>query len=416
MKIVNDILDSSVVDALKNNQLAVLKSDTIYGIFAKALNLDAYKNLIKTRPKTEGKYYIVLISNIKQISSLGIDYQQLAIAKKFWPGPITFVLSSSNQQFSYLANKDCEIGLRIPANKKLRDLLKATGPLLAPSCNPESKPPATNIKQAIEYFKDGVSVYVDSGEVPLNQPASTVIGFNSGKLHLLREGAVKFSKIQEKLRALPAANTPYKKRKLYKFEQFKKLLNCFEAIQFKFNDAIKNFSEINLEIGSGTADLSFGMAKKYPNQLFIATDVKADRLVQGAIKADEEGISNIIFLRININSLLSLITEKSLSTIWITFPDPMPKDRQEKHRLVNQHFLRIYKKLLKAGGYILFKTDDKPLFNYALESINKLNGKIDAHSFNLHASNLPDEYKITTVYERKFINFNKPINFVKFRL
>jgi tRNA (guanine-N7-)-methyltransferase len=209
---------------------------------------------------------------------------------------------------------------------------------------------------------------------------------------------------------------PYKKRKLYKFELFRKSNICFEAEEFKFDEISNSFSKINLEIGAGTAELSLGLAQKYPNQLFIATDVKADRLVQGAIKAKNLELDNVLFVRSNTRNLLSLINPKSISSLWITFPDPMPKDRQEKHRLVNSQFLRIYKDLLGQGGQVLFKTDDRNLFNYGLEQAINGGGQIDALSFDLHVSDLKDEYKITTVYERKFIKAGKPINFVKFRL
>ncbi|HMS32218.1 MAG TPA: tRNA (guanosine(46)-N7)-methyltransferase TrmB [Candidatus Saccharibacteria bacterium] len=413
MKTTNNILDSSVVDVLKNNQLAIFKSDTIYGIFASALSLRAYQNLIKVRPKSAGKYYIVLISGKQDALSLGISEDDFNRVSSLWPGSVTVLLKTNNNKYAHLTNSDGQIGIRLPGDKNLRKLLSLTGPLLAPSANPEGQIPASNIEQAQSYFSDSVQLYVDSGEVSLNQPPSTVIDIDANlNLSLVREGAVDFHFIKNKLKL----KRPYKKRKLHKFSLFEDSKLCFEASEFKFSEATNNFSEINLEVGAGTGDLSFGLAKKYPNQLFIATDVKADRLVQGATKAQKQGLVNLIFLRINMSSLLNLIPAKSLSNIWITFPDPMPKDRQEKHRLVNQHFLKIYKELLKQGGEILFKTDDKPLFDYGLECIGNSAGQIDALSFDLHQSNLPEDYKITTVYERKFINGGKPINFIKFRL
>lgn len=414
MKIIKDILDSSVPSALNSGQLAVFKSDTIYGIFASALSLEAFRALSLVRPKSKGKYYIVLAANTAQLDVFKINADSVKMVSKLWPGPITAVIKSENIKFSHLANKDGEIGFRIPADRKLRELINLSGPLLAPSCNPEGQPPAANITEAINYFGEKVAVYVDSGQVPLSQPPSTVIRINNSELELLREGKIKFNVIKNKLKICTDKKEPYKKRKLYKFGLFASHDNCFEEDQFKFNDYKAKYENINLEVGAGTADLSVELAHKYKNQLFIATDVKADRLVQGAIKAKSLGLGNILFVRANTCNLLNLIEPRSISNLWITFPDPMPKDRQEKHRLVNSYFLRIYKDLLGDGGQVLFKTDDRNLFNYGLEQIVNASGQIDALSFDLHASDLKDEYKITTVYERKFIKAGKPINFARF--
>ena len=416
MKIVKDILDVSVVGALNSGQLTVFKSDTIYGIFASALSLDAFSALSLVRPKSEGKYYIVLAANTDQLESFNLNADSLKMASKLWPGPITAVIKTENINFKHLANKDGEIGFRIPADRKLRELLNLSGPLLSPSCNPEGQLPAANITEAINYFGEKVAVYADSGQVPPSQPPSTVIKISSSEPELLREGKFKFNVIKNKLEIDTDKKEPYKKRKLYKFGLFASHDNCFEEDQFKFSNYKSEYAEVNLEVGAGTADLSLGLAQKFKNQLFIATDVKADRLVQGAIKAKSLGLGNILFVRANTRSLLSLIEPRSISNLWITFPDPMPKDRQEKHRLVNGQFLAIYKNLLGEYGQILFKTDDRNLFNYGLEQIVNILGQIDVLSFDLHASRLKDEYKITTVYERKFIKVGKPINFVKFRL
>jgi tRNA (guanine-N7-)-methyltransferase len=412
MKILDSILDQQLIETLKNGGLAVFKSDTIYGIFSLALSLEAYQNLIRTRPKSPGKHYIVLISGKQDALDLGISESDFNKVSTLWPASVTVVMKTNNAKLNYLANKDGQIGVRIAADKNLRRLIRKTGPLLAPSANPEGQIPASNIKQAIDYFGDAVQIYVDAGEVSISQKPSTVINIEDGQLNLIREGVVPLNLIKDKLKLCE----PYKKRKLHKFNLFASSPICFEAEEFKFGDISPGYQKINLEVGSGTAELSLSLASKYPDQLFIASDVKADRLVQGAIKAQQLNLNNIIFLRSNVANLLNLISENSIDNIWITFPDPMPKDRQAKHRLTNSSFLKIYKQLLKKDGKVLFKTDDAKLFNYSLEQIEQASGQILNLSSNLHKSDLSEDYKFKTTYEDRFLNEGKAINFVKFKL
>ena len=416
MEVIKEFDVTNIAKILKEDKLAVFKSDTIYGIFARALSLEAYQNLIRVRPKSEGKYYIVLISSEQDALSLGISQEDFKKVEKLWLGPVTIALSSANVELQYLANKGDQIAVRIPANQNLLSLIKQTGPLLAPSCNHEGEVPATNIEQAEDYFGDQIDLYVDAGEIPLNQLPSTVLSLSGDKLRLLRQGSFPFQNIKEANLGLSLINLPYKKRKLHKFDKFKNNPLCFQKDEFKLNHIDRNFQTINLEVGAGTADLSLSLAKNNPDQLFIAVDVKADRLVQGAAKAHDLELKNIKFLRSNTVDLLNLIPEESINNIWITFPDPMPKKRQQKHRLIGGEFLKLYKQLLKSDGEILFKTDDLNLFHYGLEEITKLKGSLLSLSFDLHSSGLPDDYKITTTYERKFIGEGKPINFVEFKL
>lgn len=416
MKVITNINDQVVADALNNNQLAVFKSDTIYGIFAKANSPKAYQNLTRVRPKSRGKYYIVLISSLDDAKSIGINEEALNLISNFWPGPVTVALKLEDPNYNYLANDDGQIAIRMPDDENLLSLIKKSGPLLAPSCNPEGSIPASNINQAIDYFGDRVLIYVDAGEVLLDQPPSTVLGLDGKNLTVFREGALPIRELKKQIKGLSLINLPYKKRKLHKFGIFENNQNCFENKDFKFSKLASKSQTVNLELAAGSADLSLGLAQRNPDQQFIAIDIKADRLASGASKASRLKLNNLKFLRTNIVDLLELIPANSIDKIWITFPDPMPKKRQQKHRLVGRNFLSIYKKILKSDGRVLFKTDDINLFHFGLEQIVKHGGKILSLSFDLHSSALPDDYKITTTYERKFLAEGKTVNFVEFGL
>lgn len=198
-----------------------------------------------------------------------------------------------------------------------------------------------------------------------------------------------------------------RKRKKYKFALFANSPLCFEYEEWQ-----KSHVDI-LEVGAGTGYFGVALAEADHARQVVAVDVKADRLQQGARRAEEEGLANIRFLRARADQLSVLCPEHSLEKIWVTFPDPFPKDRSAKHRLTHPNFLRTYAQLLREDGKLYFKTDARELFNWSLEQLVQEKWKIDELSFDLHESELADEYKVETVYESRFRADGIPINFVR---
>ena len=200
-----------------------------------------------------------------------------------------------------------------------------------------------------------------------------------------------------------------RKRKLYKFALFNNSSICFE-----FNDWNPERTEVdNLEIGAGTGLFSEALALKNPNKKFVAIDVKADRLVKGAQQAESDQLRNIRFLRACADQLLEAFAPHSIKYIWITFPDPYPKKRNAGRRLTHPTFLKIYKELLREDGALYFKTDAKELFDWSLEQMVAEGWRIQRLSFDLHESDLNENYKVMTTYERRFVSEGLKINFVK---
>lgn len=199
-----------------------------------------------------------------------------------------------------------------------------------------------------------------------------------------------------------------KKRKKYKFALFHNSPVCFEA------DEWKNHPQPDiLEMGAGTGLFSVAMAENEPGKSVVAVDVKADRLQTGARAAGEKKLGNVQFLRARADQLPELLSSHSLEKIWITFPDPFPKDRSAKHRLTHAKYLKMYAELLRKGGGLYFKTDAKELFDWSLEQLVEEEWHIEELSFDLHESGLPDGYKIETTYEARYISEGLKINFVK---
>ncbi|WP_283640988.1 tRNA (guanosine(46)-N7)-methyltransferase TrmB [Mesonia mobilis] len=180
----------------------------------------------------------------------------------------------------------------------------------------------------------------------------------------------------------------------------------------------KNDLPIVLELGCGKGEYSVGLAKMYPEKNFLGIDIKGARFWRGAKTAVEEEMNNVGFLRTQIELIDLIFAENEVDEIWITFPDPQIKYKRTKHRLTNTEFLQKYKKILKPDGVVNLKTDSEFMHGYTL---GLLHG--EGHEI-LHANH--DVYKneyspeevigIQTFYENQYLEENKRITYIKFRV
>lgn len=206
-----------------------------------------------------------------------------------------------------------------------------------------------------------------------------------------------------------------RKRKKWKFAHFDEWPNCFSAQEAENKDwpaYFENNNPLVVEVGAGTADLSVGLAGRPARHNFVAVDIKSDRLYTGAKFSLEHKVKNIAFVRSGITGITNLFAPQSAQEVWITFPDPFERKKHAKHRLTHPAYLARYRQILMEDGKVHFKTDNRELFLWSLEQIVADGWHITELSFDLHESQLPDEYKITTAYERRFIKEGIPINFV----
>ncbi|MCK5027214.1 MAG: threonylcarbamoyl-AMP synthase [Candidatus Pacebacteria bacterium] len=186
----NREIPEKAASVLKNDGIAVLATDTIYGILGRALNEDIVERIYTVRGRKHHKSCIILISSEDDLNlfSIIVDPKTKKILKRLWPGPVSIILPCTNEKFAYLHKGKKDLAFRVPDNPELIQLLKQTGPLLAPSANKEGDPPAKNIEEAQKYFGDDVDLYFDGGEVDM--PPSTVIKIVDGEIFLIRKGAV----------------------------------------------------------------------------------------------------------------------------------------------------------------------------------------------------------------------------------
>lgn len=188
-----------------------------------------------------------------------------------------------------------------------------------------------------------------------------------------------------------------RKRKKYKFALFHNSPLCFEFEEWALHQV-----DI-VEIGAGNGMFTVELATRHPEQVFVAVDVKGDRLQKGAREAEARGLNNVFFVRARADQIGELFASGSLSTIWLTFSDPFPRKRSAGRRLTHPRFLRNYAKLLRTDGSLIIKHDNPDFFNWSLEQLVAEGWRLKALTFDLHESNFSDDYKILTAYEQRWL-------------
>jgi len=168
MKILSEFNDQ-LVDVLKSGGVAVIRTDTIYGIVARANYEAAVERIYAIKHRTPEKSSIVLLAKPEDVFDAP-GPRELEVTKDLWPGKNSIIFPSS-QAPKWLDRGNESIAYRIPDNKNLRELIGKTGPLIAPSANPEGLPPAMSVQEAIGYFGNKVDIYVDGGQVTDNTPS-----------------------------------------------------------------------------------------------------------------------------------------------------------------------------------------------------------------------------------------------------
>ena len=167
------------------------------------------------------------------------------------------------------------------------------------------------------------------------------------------------------------------------------------------------------EIGAGNAHFLVELASRHPKQQFVAVDVKGDRLQSGARLASEKNLQNIRFVRARADQVTELFMSESLSVIWLTFSDPFPRQRTAGRRMTHPTFLRKYAEVLKRDGSLMIKHDNSDFFNWSLEELVADRWQLRELTFDLHDSDLSDDYKILTAYERRWLGQGLVTRFVR---
>lgn len=184
------------------------------------------------------------------------------------------------------------------------------------------------------------------------------------------------------------------------------------------SDFFKNDNPLVLELGCGKGEYTVGLAQRYPEKNFIGIDIKGARFWRGAKTAVEDGIPNAGFMRMQIELVEYAFAENEVDEIWITFPDPQIKYKRTKHRMTNTTFLQRYKRILKPEGIVNLKTDSEFMHGYTLGLLHGEGHEVLYANHDVYRQEgSPEEVtNIQTFYERQYLEHNKAITYIRFKI
>lgn len=188
------------------------------------------------------------------------------------------------------------------------------------------------------------------------------------------------------------------------------------AMKGRWNELFfKNDNPIVLELGCGKGEYTVALAERNPDFNYIGIDIKGARMWTGAKLSHQKGLSNVGFLRTNIEMIAHFFAPGEVHEIWITFPDPQMK--KVTKRLTATNFLASYGRFLKPGGLIHLKTDSPFLFAYTCAMVELNRFPVQSLITDVHALTPPDPVlAIQTYYEQQWIGRGLTIKYIRFEL
>ena len=175
----------------------------------------------------------------------------------------------------------------------------------------------------------------------------------------------------------------------------------------RWRELMPEAKEIRLELGCGKGRFTAGTAAAEPDVLLIAVEKVPDAMVVAMERCRDEDLRNVFFIDADAALLPDMFEPGEIDRIYINFCDPWPKSNQAKRRLTHHNFLKLYRKVLKDGGEIHFKTDNAPLFAFSVEEFPQFGFALSEVTDDLHAQG---PQGVMTDYEAKFHAMGTPIH------
>ena len=182
-----------------------------------------------------------------------------------------------------------------------------------------------------------------------------------------------------------------------------------KLLKGKWKARFENDHPIYIEIGMGKGRFIMDSARANPDINYIGIEKYSAVLLRAIQKMEEDPLPNVILIRMDAEEIMDVFDKGEIDRIYLNFSDPWPKDRHAKRRLPSGAFLNRYDEILKTGGTIEFKTDNRELFDFAVEELETSPFKAERITYDLH--NDPDMMigNIMTEYEEKFSSKGNPI-------
>ena len=182
-----------------------------------------------------------------------------------------------------------------------------------------------------------------------------------------------------------------------------------KALKGKWNTKFGNEGEIHIEVGMGKGRFLMEMAKNNPTVNYIGIEMYSSVLLRAVQKMEEESLENLTFILVDAREIEEIFEKEEISKIYLNFSDPWPKDRHAKRRLPSRQFLQRFSMILKKEGVIEFKTDNRDLFDFAVEETGPAGWEILEISYDLHKDEKMMKGNVMTEYEERFSSMGNPI-------
>lgn len=178
----------------------------------------------------------------------------------------------------------------------------------------------------------------------------------------------------------------------------------------RWGEVFGNKNPLYIEVGMGKGRFITELALRNPERNYIGIEKYSSVLLRALEKREEmEGLNNLLYLRMDAEELPLVFGPEEVAGIYLNFSDPWPKERHAKRRLPSRQFLERYNQILTKEGKIEFKTDNRVLFEFALEEANAAGWKTEAFTFDLHRDQEMCRGNIMTEYEERFMEMGNPI-------
>ena len=176
----------------------------------------------------------------------------------------------------------------------------------------------------------------------------------------------------------------------------------------KWAEVFGNDHPIHIEVGMGKGQFIIEMAKRNPEINYIGIEKYSSVLVRAVEKLEGFEQNNLRLIRMDAENIEEVFDKDEVDRIYLNFSDPWPKDRHAKRRLTSTRFLERYNNILTPEGRVMFKTDNKDLFDFSLEQVEEAGWILENHTYDLHHSEY-NEGNVMTEYEEKFSAKGNPI-------
>jgi tRNA (guanine-N7-)-methyltransferase len=208
-----------------------------------------------------------------------------------------------------------------------------------------------------------------------------------------------------------------KKNKLQKFEEINGFSNVYqhsEAPKGNWQSVFANKNPLTLELACGKGEYTVGLARMFPERNFMGLDIKGNRIWKGAKTALEEGLDNVAFLRCQINRITDHFEPGEVDELWITFPDPQPREGKAKHRLTHPRFIEMYQQVVGKPFILNIKTDSDLFYEFSKEVMSELGYEVLVDVNDVYAwKDRPEYLNIQTFYENIWLTDGKKIKYLK---